>query len=104
VHPPASAGSPRRRRPRQWISLAAFASRSSMSPQRAQTCVRTLKDFCRRAPQPEPSCDVYAGRAASTRFPAPAAALNARIDRKADHPASRMLVLRPPLRLAPLCR
>ena len=40
-NPPANAGSPRRRCPRQRMFLAAFRSRSSMRPQVVQTWVRT---------------------------------------------------------------
>ena len=65
--------SPRRRCPRHTMFLAAFRSRSRIRPQVVQTWVRTLKDFCMRSPQPEQSCDVYAGLTASTRFPAHAA-------------------------------
>jgi hypothetical protein len=94
--------SPRRRCPRHWIFRAAFSSRSSMRPQCIQTWVRTLKDFSTRSPQPEQSCDVDAGSTASTRLPAHAA-LRARMMRKWPQPASRMLLLSPALRLAPLC-
>jgi hypothetical protein len=93
---------PRRRCPRQKIFLAAFSSRSKMSPQVVQTCVRTDRLFSTRAPHPEQSWDVDAGLTASTRLPAHAA-LYARMDRKWPHPASCMLWLRPALRLAPLC-
>jgi hypothetical protein len=82
--------------------LAAFRSRSMTSPQVLQTCVRTRKDLWIRLPQPEQSCDVYAGGTASTRLPAHAAVYTRR-DRRWRHPASRMLVLRPALWLAPLC-
>ena len=70
---PAIAGAPRRRCPSHKIFLAAFRSRSKISPQFVQACVRTLRDFKIRSPQPEQSCDVYAGLTASTRLPAHAA-------------------------------
>ena len=83
----AYATTPRRCCPRHTMFLAAFASRSSMSPQLVQTWVRMDRLLCIRAPQPEQSWDVYAGGTASTRFPAHAA-LKARIVRKWRHPAS----------------
>jgi hypothetical protein len=67
---PATAGTPRRRCPRQWMFRAAFASRSSTRSQDGQTWVRTERLFRIRSPQPLQSCEVYAGLTASTRLPA----------------------------------
>src|SRR5258708_7752529 len=86
---PAIAGTPRRRCPRHWLVLAAFASRSNTSPQEGQTWVRTLRRLGTRAPQPLQSWVVNAEATASARFPAHAA-LYARSDRKWPHPASWM--------------
>ena len=52
---PATAGTPRRRCPRPSIFLAAFSSRSRISPQFGQTWVRTERLCWMRAPQPEQS-------------------------------------------------
>src|SRR5262249_56695592 len=79
--PPATAGSPRRLCPSHWMFLAAFSSRSRISPHLVQTWVRTLNDFCTRSPHPLHSWEVYAGLTASTRFPAHAA-LQVRMVRK----------------------
>jgi hypothetical protein len=81
---------------------AAFRSRSRISPQCGQTCVRTLKLLRTRLPHPLHSWEVYAGGTASTRLPAHAA-LQASIVRKAYQPASWMDMLRPAFALAPLC-
>src|SRR5262249_22903565 len=79
--------SPRRRCLRHWMLRAAFRSRSRMRPQFVQTRVRTESDLAMRSPQPEQSCDVYAGGTACTCLPAHAA-LKARMVRKWRHPAS----------------
>src|SRR5215831_9354612 len=88
--------------PSRSMFRAAFSSRSSIKPQLVQTWVGTDRLVYIRSPQPLQSCVVYAEGIASTRLPAHAA-LQARIRRKACHPASLLLWLRPALRLAPLC-
>ena len=59
--PAAYATSPRRRCPRHWMFFAAFASRSRISPQCVQTCVRTDRPLSTRSPPPEQSWGVDAG-------------------------------------------
>src|SRR5262249_42229948 len=88
--------------PAHWILRAAFSSRSRISPQVGQTCVRTERLFSTRSPHPLQSWEVYAGGTACTRFPAHSA-LKARITRKLYHPASLIDLFRPAFALAPLC-
>src|SRR5258708_7542539 len=73
--------------------LAAFSSRSRISPQVVQTWVRMLNDFGTRSPQALHSCEVNAGGTATTCLPA-YAAVPSRIVRNAAQPASEMLLAR----------
>src|SRR5258707_11769732 len=99
----AGGGEARAWNPKRRISRAELWSRSSSAPQEGQLCQRSSRSLGTITPHWLQRWLVFLGFTLRTRAPA-LSALPSQILTNCPHPASRMLLFRPALRLAPLGR